>query len=189
MWKYNGFLSTSEQKKLSGITYLKLSTVFPAPVLHIPNFRWCLWESQGWASLHLSNNLHRWPYISGKSSFHGKRITKKTSVKVSFQHIFGSSMEKAKNPSIQGDFQQDLRATIGQSKTYPFSAKKNTNQTRVFAKICQLSSIHCRILTPEKIIFKNTLAESFISTTGALVVLKVSEVWIHPSSQHFFQIP
>ena len=25
----------------------------------IPNFRWCLWESQGWASLHLSNNLHR----------------------------------------------------------------------------------------------------------------------------------
>ena len=85
-------------------------------------------------------------------------------------------MEKAKNPSIQGDFQQDLRATIGQSKTYPFSAKKNTNQTRVFAKICQLSSIHCRILTPEKIIFENTLAESFISTTGALVVLKVSEV-------------
>ena len=83
-------------------------------------------------------------------------------------------MEKAKNPSIQGDFQQDLRATIGQSKTYHFSAKKkNTNQTTVFAKICQLSSIHCRILTPEKIIFENTLAESFISTTGALVVLTV----------------
>ena len=55
-----------------------------------------------------------------------KKITKKTSVKVSFQHLFGSSMEKAKNPSIQGDFQQDLRATIGQSKTYHFSAKKKT---------------------------------------------------------------
>ena len=34
-------------------------------------------------------------------------------------------MEKAKNPSIQGDFQQDLRATIGQLKTYPFSAKQD----------------------------------------------------------------
>ena len=134
MWKYRGFLSTSEQKKLWGITYLKLSTVFPAPVFHIPNFRWCLWESQGWASLHLSNNLHRWPYISGKSSFHGKRITKKTSVKVSFQHLFGSSMEKAKNPSIQGDFQQDLRATIGQSKTYHFSAKKKHKSNH---SVCQ----------------------------------------------------
>ena len=46
--------------------------VFPALVLHIPTFRWCLWESQGWASLHSFNNLHRWPYISGKSSFHEK---------------------------------------------------------------------------------------------------------------------
>ena len=59
----------------------------------------------------------------------------------------------------------------------------------MFAKICQLSSIHCRILTPEKIIFENTLAESFISTTGALVVLTVSEVSIHPSSQHFIPNP
>ena len=99
-------------------------------------------------------------------------------------------MEKAKNPSIQGDFQQDLRATIGQSKTYHFSAKKNTNQTTVFAKICQLSSIH--IAAPrhqKKITFENTLTESFISTTGALVVLTVSEVSIPPSSQHFIPIP
>ena len=36
-----------------------LMLVFPALVLHIPTFRWCLWESQGWASLHSFNNLHR----------------------------------------------------------------------------------------------------------------------------------
>ena len=33
------------------------------------------------------------------------------------------------------------------------------------------------------------LAQSFISTTGALEVLTVSEVSIHPSSQHFIPNP